>query len=452
MSAMVRKHFGIIVLFGIALLLRIGIMFWATGFREHPDMLRWKDWGRISYLYGYADTYTPKHITFGTYPNNMPPGTLYVVSGMYKSWLSIGKVLSRFGIQPGSNVWVNVILLQLMLKLPSLAADLGIGILIYSCIRMLGKGEKAARLGSACFLFNPVVLWNSSFWGQMDSITNLFALLALWFVIQQRYLEGSFAFMISLLIKFSLIFTAPFFILVSLWKNPRWKRTLIDIIVLPLAAIVLFVAPISKDMFSWYADFAFGNAVGEMTNITAFAFNLWWVIYQPTLLFDTSGDLTKVVDIHLTNAPLTETMMGPVSLFVVALGVSLAVQIAMYIRFVKEEWLNKSMTNTRIIGYFATLAIIAYLTLPHMHERYLYPAFAPLAILIGIGRPIGKEFIVLSLLNFINLVAVWHPIPLPMWIFSFLVQTSFQWIMAVLTVWVGIVSARKILRYETIHR
>ena len=173
---MFRNHKNLILLLLCALIVRIGLVSWATGFREHPDMLRWKDWGRISYLYGYADTYTPRHLSFGTYPNNMPPGTLYVVSGMYRSWLMAGKILSQFGIPPGSSAWVNVILLQIFLKLPSLSADLGIGLLVYYLIRSLGKSDRAALNGSALFLFNPAVLWNSAFWGQMDSINKRFLL------------------------------------------------------------------------------------------------------------------------------------------------------------------------------------------------------------------------------------------------------------------------------------
>lgn len=443
---MIRKYRGLIVLLCIAFLVRIGLMLLATEFREHPDILRWKDWGRISYLYGFADTYSSTHLSFGTYPNNMPPGTLYLVSGAYRLWLMTGRVLSLFGIAPGSNQWVNVILLQLFLKLPSIAADLFIAIIIYALIFEAKKEEKQALLGASLFLFNPVVLFNSAFWGQMDAINNVFFLLALWLLIKKHYSRAAAAFTVSLLIKFSLIFALPLMLCIAVWGNNRWKQTLVGMTVAAMLMIALFVLPISRDI-GWYPQYLMGNATGEMTNITAFAFNAWWVVFHPTLAMGSSRDLTKVVDIWLTNAPLTQMRIGPVSLGMISLSISLLIQGAVYLWFVKRKPLAE---GKHIIAMGAVLAIVSFLTLPQMHERYLYPAIAPLAILVGFGIPLGNEFLLLSLLNLGNLIAVWHPMPMPIWMFDVMKNTWWQWSMAVGTLVVGLLTVKKILSNHTL--
>ena len=287
---MVRRHKAIILLL-LALLVRLSILLWASGFREHPDILRWKDWGRIAFLYGFADTYTPAHLSFGTYPNNMPPGTLYIASAMYWVWLQFGKIFAVFGIQPGSNPWVNVVLLRMFLHIPSIIADLGIGILVY---------RFAGVIAAALFLFNPVVLYNSAFWGQMDAINNLFALVGLWLFLHRRQVAGVSSFVVSLMTKFSLVYLAPLFVITN--------KRIIGSLVAAAIVVIAFVLPISRSPLAWFWEYVTRHATGEMTNVTAFAFNLWWVVFRPTVVFGPSSDLTKVVDVSLRGAPLTKTM------------------------------------------------------------------------------------------------------------------------------------------------
>lgn len=421
---MMRSHRGIILLLIFALVLRIVVLLLATELRENSDILRWKDWGRIAFLYGFADTYTPDHLSFGTYPNNMPPGTLYVVSAMYWVWLQAGKILAGFGIAPGSNAWVNVVLLRIFLTIPSLFADLGIGFLMY---------RFSGLFASALFMFNPVVLFNSVFWGQMDAINNLFVLLAIWLLTKKQYIASYVSFAISLLVKFSLLFFAPLFFLVN-------KKRIFGAIAMVLTMIV-FVLPISRSPLGWFFQYVTHHATGEMTNVTAFAFNLWWVIFRPTIMFGPSGDLTKVVDVWLSGSSLTQTMYGPLSLGVIALGVSALFQLPVYVWF-----LRRKLSIQTIVTAFAALSILSFLTLPQMHERYLYPAIVPLAVLVGFGIPVLYELVILSFMNFINIVIVWHPMPLPVWIFELMRHVWFQWWVALVTTATGFWTVWKLLR------
>lgn len=419
-----HRHKGFILLLLGAIFLRLLIVFLAIQLREHPDILRWKDWGRIAFLYGFADTYTPTHLSFGTYPNNMPPGTLYIASAMYWVWLQMGKVFAVFGISPGSNAWINIVLLRIFLQIPSLLADLGIGILIYRF-----TGLFAASL----FLFNPVILFNSALWGQMDAINNFFALCAVWFYIQRKYVKGTAFYVFSLLTKFSLIYLAPLF----LFSNKK----IIASFVVALSVLTVFVLPISKSPIGWFWNYVVQNGTGEMTNISAFAFNLWWIIFHPTIMFGPSTDLTRVVDVWLSSSPLTQTMVGPVSLGAIATLFSVVCIIPVYYWYFKS---NRSVRS--FFAAFASLSILSFLVFPQMHERYLYPAFAPLIILIGFGVPVFWEFVILSLCNFINLLIVWHPMPLPVWVFDLMRDRNVQCIIAIVTTAIGCWTVLKICR------
>ncbi len=64
-------------------------------------------------------------------------------------------------------------------KLPTVAADLGIGYLLFMTLRRRGESEAVAVLGMALYLFNPLALLNGALLGRFDAIALVFALLSL---------------------------------------------------------------------------------------------------------------------------------------------------------------------------------------------------------------------------------------------------------------------------------
>lgn len=441
---MLKRHKGFIVLLFVGILLRIFLVMWAVQFREHPDILRWKDWGQIAFLHGFADTYTPTHLSFGTYPNNMPPMTLYIVSSMYWVWLQMGKVLNLFGIAPGSNPWVNTVLLTIFLRIPSLLCDIGIAAMIYWTVFRSIKRERNAYIAASVFLFNPVVLYNSAIWGQMDSINNFFFLIGISYLTLGKYVASSFSYALSLLTKFSLLTMAPVFVALA-WLQSKKNLRIIFIYGVVLVVATLFaVVPISKTPWQWYATYLQGNVTGEMTNVTAFAFNAWWVIFRPTLLLGIITDAFDVTNISLIHSPLVETLYGVVSLKAISIFISLTSMALVYWSWWKQN-ASKKRTIQSVYILITSIAIISYLFSPQMHERYLYPVWAPLAILIGLGFPVSSEFVGLSLLNLINIFIVWHPMPLPFWVYDLMRNANFQWGTAIMTVIVGVRTVVKVL-------
>ena len=64
-------------------------------------------------------------------------------------------------------------------KIPMLISDLLIGYFIYGYLRDKGYPEKRSLAGMCLFLFNPLVIYNSAFYGRFDSVCLVFLFLAL---------------------------------------------------------------------------------------------------------------------------------------------------------------------------------------------------------------------------------------------------------------------------------
>src|SRR5206468_9237632 len=91
------------------------------------------------------------------------PGYLYVL------WL-VGLVGHAFNPSGG---------LGDLIKLPPILADVALGWLVWSMAREIGAGRRAALIGAALVVANPVSWFDSVLWGQVDSFGVIFLLLGL---------------------------------------------------------------------------------------------------------------------------------------------------------------------------------------------------------------------------------------------------------------------------------
>lgn len=410
-----------------AFILRIITMLYSFQFRENTDVLRYKDWGRIAFLYSLEETYHTTHLEFGTQANNHPPGSLYILSGAYNLQIQFSKVLLRiFNLEEGSSTWINVQLLYAFLRFPSILADLIIGILIYAIVRSR-QSVKKAFLSSSLFLFNPVILYNSAFWGQMDSINNMFFLTAIFFLMKRKYFFSFILFSLSFYVKLSLIFFLPILIIIYylLVKN---KTKLFISCVLSIIFICLITLPISGKPYIWLFEFVTKNGLGEMQNITAFAFNFWWMIFNPIVEIGNPNNLFTFSQVQMVSSPLSSTVYFGLSLMqwsLIIFGILLFPILNIIIKLK-----NKVLEGGNLFLIFSTGAMIAFIILPQMHERYLYPFFPLFAIYIGLTKKSIGKFLLLSLLNLINLYIVWHPMKIVIMPYSLMNNGTFQWLIS----------------------
>ena len=75
----------------------------------------------------------------------------------------------------------------LTLKLPSIIADLAIGIFIYRIILSITNSYKRSLFALSIYLFNPVSILLSSIWGQTDSLIAIIALLSFYLLAKKHF-------------------------------------------------------------------------------------------------------------------------------------------------------------------------------------------------------------------------------------------------------------------------
>ena len=196
----------------IGLLLRAliaGILLPQSGFRiDIGDFTAWAN--RLASL-GPGEFYETGYFS------DYPPGYLYVLwlLGVVGSWLTplVG--------QPATGGLV---------KIPGVLADIGVAWLLFVyCRRFLDhrfglrgrswSGEALGLTAAVIYLFNPVTIFNSAIWGQVDSVGTL-VMLATLYALARGWTEGAaLGAVVALLIKFQYGFLIPIVALVGIRRH-----------------------------------------------------------------------------------------------------------------------------------------------------------------------------------------------------------------------------------------
>ena len=143
------------VLIGLGFIVRVVLAMSIEGFSSDVGLFRY--WSERA----AEDLFIFIRETFIDYP----PFYIYIL-------FIIGKISGFLGLGDGP---LNL----LLLKLPSILADLGTAFMLYYLAKDRLPG-KWPLLAASLYIFNPAVLINSSVWGQVDSF--LVLLLALGFI------------------------------------------------------------------------------------------------------------------------------------------------------------------------------------------------------------------------------------------------------------------------------
>lgn len=355
----------------------------------HPDLGNHLDWGIRFWQYGPRKFYDAS-VWSVSWPNQ-PPGTIYLwaVIAKFKEilWTVLWWVNINIRLFPSNLVtFLENRLHPALVKLPSVLSEIGIGWLIYLIVLKL-KNEKSARWASLIFLFNPITIYNSAVWGQTDGLISFFGLLAVYLLLTKKPILGMLSFFLSLYFKASLAIFAPIIFILLLKEKYSFKKIIFAIVVPVLVADVLslpFAGSFSV-VFGWLADLYFHKVFPRQGNmLTGNAFNLW------ALLFGIDYSRTDQGQFLAFN--FRQWGQG------IFLLLNLPVIWALISR--KIKW-------NEVFLALAIVSFSAFLFLTNMHERYLYPLFPYLAILVGISPKIIGLFGMISAIHFLNLYHLW---------------------------------------------
>src|SRR3989344_3497595 len=256
----------------LAFVLRLSLIFSAY----HGDLNNNISWGGLGLQRGLNGLYDK--IPTGGWPYsqpNQPP--LYILmftalSGIWKVVYALALNLNdSFRFFPSAFIWFwEQRGMTLLVKLPSIFADLCIGWMIYRYIIHKTNKSRLAVLLSAIWLFNPLTWYNCAVWGQTDAIVNLFGLLAVFALLNNNLLRFALFFTLSFLFKASLAVFMPVLGMVAIMQKHKLNSWL-KAIIMSLATVItigIWFHPYS-DFPMWfvklYQDRILPGEIGFMT-------------------------------------------------------------------------------------------------------------------------------------------------------------------------------------------
>lgn len=362
----------------LILLFAFVLRFIASFFVWHPDVNNHIDWGIRFWEYGPSKFFAPEtNVWSFTWPNQ-PPGTIYMFAGIRKLFELVFGLFWWINIRipafpSGVITFFESNLYPAFLKLPSILADVGIGYLLYKWTKK--------RWAAILWLINPAVWYNSTIWGQYDSVVNFLALLGFYFLLQKKLFWAVLAIAVSIYTKASLLIFLPIFVIVA-WRQKYKVRDYLISIFVTLLIVGILTLPFTRgEPFSWlfklYQEKIF---VQQLHVITANAFNLW--------------------------AGLTGIHERPEILPFLGLNYRLWGNILFGFTYLPTLYLvYKKQDLKSVIWALAISAFSSFMLLTNMHERYIYPLFAPFTILVVLEAKLMPLYWAVSGISVVNL---WH--------------------------------------------
>lgn len=302
----------------------------------------------------------------------VPSWTDYPPFNVYIFWAAgkLVEAVSAYGISA-----VDIVKL-----VPSLF-DMATGLLIYVFVRRQAS-FKLAIFAAALYVFNPAVIFDSAVWGQIDAMYTFFLLLALMLALKSRPILASATYAIAILTKPQSIALLPV-LAVLIYKKSGLKNLIYSIGIF-VATIYVVDSPFQYLNAANVVQNAWSNPLGFLNRVfvtaysgykvtSANAFNLWAI--WPGL------------------------WVSDANFFI--LGWILFGALAAFVCYLLYKRLNDAGDFFAI--FCAFMLFFAFFMLPtRIHERYMFPAVAALALLVPFVRRTRPLYAVLTATLLVN--------------------------------------------------
>ncbi len=316
------QAFLVILTLAVSLLIRILLFHYHGYYIDENSFKAWYNTAADKGLYGFYDSVW----------SDYPPFNIYIF------WI-FGKLAHALG--PGS--------LYFLIKLPQNLFDLATAYLIFRFVRQ--RYSYLFALGAmAVYALNPATIFNLAVWGQFDSVYTFFMVASLYSALRSKYELSSGLFAVAILTKPQSVVLLPVLAYLML-RNGGWKRALTSTVVF-FALIFLVILPFHwSNPITFLVDRYSGYNVYPYNSLNAY--NFW------ALLGFWKTDTVP----HLG---LSYQHWG-ILLFVI------------FAAFVIWQFLRKPGGRAPVFATFL-LAFGFFMLMTRMHERYLFPVFALLAL------------------------------------------------------------------------
>jgi Gpi18-like mannosyltransferase len=295
-----------IVLVGLSLIIRFQLKEFTN-----RDMLIFEKWYDHLYNYGWIG------LADGDF-SNYPPAYLYLLwfSTLLSDW--VGRISA--------------------IKLIPTLFDLLSAFTIFRMAR-LRYDDDISFFSAASFFILPTIMFNSTGWGQIDSLYTSFLLVCVYLLLREKPFWAMAAFSMAFSFKSQSIFLLPFLGILFLKGKIRWSHFLLIPVVYAIMGI-----PAAWIGRSWTSIlYIYIGQVGQFRVLSFNAPNLYTIV--PAEFYETG-------------------MVVGLLIFFIGMAA-----------WGWNNWrTNFPLTHRNIIlAAFTSLALVPFL-LPKMHERYFYPA------------------------------------------------------------------------------
>lgn len=327
--------------------------------------------------------------------------TTFYVNGVFADYpplyMYVLFIVEKIRLSLGNSYPLHII----MIKLPSILADVVTGYLIYTFSNKLGKTIKShpstkratqnsslsnkslfktSILLSSAYLFNPVTILDSAVWGQVDGFFTMLLLFGIIYMIEERLVLACFFYALAILMKPQGLIFLPilFFVIVK-------KKDVMLFLKCLGTGVLTFVLPlipfsIKQEPF-WIFKLYF-NTASNYKGASINAFNLF-------VLFGANWKDDSLTWFIFSYSTWGFIFIGLVTAFSACLV------------------LFSDKLYTPVISSIAIITGVFMLS-SKMHERYLFPCLALLLIVYAITniKPFMYIFIGFTITNFINIFQV----------------------------------------------
>lgn len=256
------------------------------------------------------------------------------------------------------------------IKLLSTAGDLVLAVAVMKTVNLRFSSKTYGVAAYALTLFLPGVFLNSAVWGQCDALFTAALVFCVYYLMQERDLPAMITFSIAFVFKLQAVFLAPFLLLLLLRRKIRWSCLLAFPAVYLLAILpAVALGRSMKDLLTVY-----WSQAGQYSMIAMFLPNLYTWLPE-----DTPDYIGKAAVLLAGGVVLTAIFCLDRKKF--------------------------RLTNGIILTLALFFALLVPFALPHMHERYYFPADI-LSVIYAFYFP--KKWAVAAVIQVSSAFAVCH--------------------------------------------
>jgi Gpi18-like mannosyltransferase len=375
---MKNKHLlFLIVIVGIYLALCVSTFF-LNGYIS--DIVMQQNWGQIALKEGFQNLYLNYYIDY-------PP------LGIYVFWFNA--LISNFFT---SNQHLFLLASLFVSKIIPTLVGLLSGIIIYLYVKK--ENRERTFIVILMYFLNLSLIYDTAYWGQVDSLHTLLMLITTIFLVRKKYLASSIFMTLAVLTKFQSIAILPVFA-ISLLKDCNYKK-IFKIVGVNFMVVLFVLWPYIPNALVNIFKVYF-NSIDLYPHATMNAYNLWFLFSRELNWVESLGDQFIFWGVSLKFIGLF--LLGTYTLLVVY-------------QLIKDHSVDK------IILASASLTLAFFILPTQIHERYLFPFFAIFLLIAYKNIKYLSVYLILSATYLLNLMIV---LPFPVGTYHINIFSFLQW-------------------------